>query len=89
MKQVEGNQADEGGQTTTDQQSTIDGSGKGGQGYSCDGKGCSGGKWGVPLPCGPWQWQISWRQWQGGSRQQSTVAAAVRQQSTKSDSGKQ
>jgi hypothetical protein len=33
---------DEGQQMTTDQQSTIDGSGNGGWGYSCEGKGCPG-----------------------------------------------
>jgi hypothetical protein len=42
QERVEGNRVNKGQQTTTDQQSTIDGSGKGGWGYSCEGKGCTG-----------------------------------------------
>ncbi len=90
QERAEGNGVDEGQQTTTDQQSTVDGSGKEGSwGYSCEGKGCIGGEWGVPPLRGPWWQQKSWCQWQGGGRQQTTVAEAVKQQSTKSDSGKQ
>jgi hypothetical protein len=74
---------------TTDQQSTIDGSGNSRQGYSCEGKGCDGSEWGIPLLRGPMQRQKIWWQWHSGGRQQTTVVAAVRQQSTKSDSGKQ
>jgi hypothetical protein len=50
---VEGNRVDKGQQTATDQQSIIDGSGKGRQGYSCEVKGCAGGEWGIPQPHGP------------------------------------
>ena len=37
QERAEGNRVDEGGQMTTDLQSTIDGCGKGGQGCSCEG----------------------------------------------------
>jgi hypothetical protein len=68
QEKVEGNGVDEGQQTTTDQQSTIDGSGNGGQGYSCEGKCCTGSEWGILPPCGPWWWRKSWRQQQDNSR---------------------
>jgi hypothetical protein len=42
QERVEGDGVNEGQKTATDQQSTIDGSGKGRQGYSCEGKGCAG-----------------------------------------------
>jgi hypothetical protein len=42
QERVEGKGVDEGQQTTTDQQSTIDGSCKDGRGYSYEGKGCVG-----------------------------------------------
>ncbi len=68
QEKVEGNGVDEGQLTITDQQSTIDGSGKGGQGYSYGGKGCTGNEWGVLPPHGPWWWRKSWCQQQGDSR---------------------
>ncbi len=48
QERAEGIKVDEGRQTTSDQQSTIDGSGKGGRGYSCENEGCGGGEWSVP-----------------------------------------
>jgi hypothetical protein len=88
QEMANGNRMDKGQQITTDQQSTSDGSGKGKGGYSCEGKGCMGGEWDILLPRGPWQRQKSWRQWQGSGRQKTTVAAAFKQQSTKSDDDK-
>ncbi len=79
QERVEDKGVDEGQRTTTDQQSTIDGSCKDGQGYSYEGKGCAGSEWSIPPPHGPWQQWTSWGQWQGGGRQQTSVAAAVRQ----------
>jgi hypothetical protein len=82
-RREEGNRVDKGQKMTTDQQLTR-------QGYICKSKDCIGGEWGIPPPCGAWWQWISWQIWQGGGRQeQTTLAAAVRQQSTKSDGGKQ
>jgi hypothetical protein len=60
QERAEGTGVDEGGQTTTDQQSAIDVSGKGGWGYSCESKGCAGSEWGILPLRGPWRQRKSW-----------------------------
>jgi hypothetical protein len=54
QERVEGNRVDEGQQTTTDLQSLIDWSCKGGRGYSCKSKGCASGELGILSLRRPW-----------------------------------
>ncbi len=51
---------------------------KAGRDTAVKAKGCADGEWGFLPPRGPWWRRNSWRQQQGGSRPQTTVAAAVR-----------